>query len=48
MVDFSELYRADAGDVYRFALFLSGDAAVADDIVSEPSSACGTLAHASI
>ena len=35
MVDFSELYRAHAGDVYRFALFLSGDAAVADDIVSE-------------
>ena len=35
MVDFSELYRAHAGDVHRFALFLSGDAALADDIVSE-------------
>ena len=35
MLDFSELYRTHAGDVYRFALFLSGDPAVADDIVSE-------------
>ena len=35
VVDFSELYRTHAGDVYRFALFLSGDAAAADDIVSE-------------
>ena len=35
MVDFSELYRTHAGDVHRFALFLSGDAALADDIVSE-------------
>ena len=35
VVDFSELYRTHAGDVYRFALFLSGDAAVAEDIVSE-------------
>ena len=32
---FSELYRTYAGDVRRFALFLSGDAALADDIVSE-------------
>jgi len=35
MVDFSELYRTYARDVHRFALFLSGDPAVADDIVSE-------------
>ena len=35
VVDFSELYRTHAGDVHRFALFLSGDPAVADDIVSE-------------
>jgi RNA polymerase sigma-70 factor, ECF subfamily len=35
VVDFSELYRTYAGDVHRFALFLSGDAALADDIVSE-------------
>ena len=35
MVDFSELYRTHAGDVHRFALFLSGDPALADDIVSE-------------
>jgi RNA polymerase sigma-70 factor (ECF subfamily) len=35
VVDFSDLYRTYAGDVYRFALFLSGDEAVADDIVSE-------------
>src|SRR5215471_15477754 len=35
MVDFSELYRTYARDVHRFALFLSGDAAMADDIVSE-------------
>ncbi len=35
MVDFSELYRAHAADVHRFALFLSGDPALADDIVSE-------------
>jgi RNA polymerase sigma-70 factor (ECF subfamily) len=33
--DFSGLYRAYAGDVRRFALFLSGDASLADDIVSE-------------
>lgn len=35
MIDFSELYRTYARDVHRFALFLSGDAATADDIVSE-------------
>jgi DNA-directed RNA polymerase specialized sigma24 family protein len=35
VVDFSELYRTYAVDVYQFALFLSGDAAVAEDIVSE-------------
>jgi RNA polymerase sigma-70 factor (ECF subfamily) len=34
-VDFSTLYRTYAKDVYRFALFLSGDPALADDIVSE-------------
>lgn len=34
-IDFSALYRAHVGDVRRFALFLSGDAALADDIVSE-------------
>jgi RNA polymerase sigma-70 factor (ECF subfamily) len=33
--EFSRLYRTYAGDVRRFALFLSGDAALADDIVSE-------------
>ena len=35
MIDFSGLYRAYAGDVHRFALLLSGDPALADDIVSE-------------
>jgi RNA polymerase sigma-70 factor, ECF subfamily len=35
VVDFSELYRTHAGDVHRFALFLSGDPVLADDIVSE-------------
>jgi RNA polymerase sigma-70 factor, ECF subfamily len=35
VIDFLELYRTHAGDVQRFALFLSGDAALADDIVSE-------------
>jgi len=35
VIDFSELYRTYAGDVHRFALFLSGDPAVADDLVSE-------------
>jgi RNA polymerase sigma-70 factor (ECF subfamily) len=32
---FQALYAAHAQDVHRFALFLSGDAAQADDIVSE-------------
>ncbi len=35
LVEFSSLYREYARDVHRFALFLSGDAALADDIVSE-------------
>jgi RNA polymerase sigma-70 factor (ECF subfamily) len=34
-VDFSALYRTHARDVHRFALFLSGDPTLADDIVSE-------------
>ena len=32
---FADLYRTHAGDVYRFALYLSGDPALAEDIVSE-------------
>ena len=35
MVDFHELYTRYAADVHRFALFLSGDRALADDITSE-------------
>ena len=35
MIDFSELYRTHATDVHRFVLFLSGDPALADDILSE-------------
>jgi RNA polymerase sigma-70 factor (ECF subfamily) len=35
VIDFSELYRTHAGDVHRFVLFLSGDPALADDILSE-------------
>jgi RNA polymerase sigma-70 factor (ECF subfamily) len=35
VIDFSELYRAHAKDVHRFVLFLSGDPALADDILSE-------------
>jgi RNA polymerase sigma-70 factor (ECF subfamily) len=35
VIDFSELYRRYAGDVRRFILFLSGDPALADDILSE-------------
>jgi RNA polymerase sigma-70 factor (ECF subfamily) len=35
VIDFSELYRAHARDVHRFVLFLSGDPALADDILSE-------------
>jgi RNA polymerase sigma factor (sigma-70 family) len=34
-LDFSALYRRHAGDVYRFALYLSGDASQADDITAE-------------
>jgi RNA polymerase sigma-70 factor, ECF subfamily len=35
LVDFAGLYRAHAQDVRRFALYLSGDAGLADDLVSE-------------
>ena len=35
MTTFSELYQAHARDVFRFALFLSGDPDLAEDIVSE-------------
>ncbi len=35
MIDVAELYRAEARGLYRFALFLSGDPAVADDLVAE-------------
>jgi RNA polymerase sigma-70 factor (ECF subfamily) len=35
VIDFSELYRTHAADVHRFVLFLSGDPALADDILSE-------------
>ncbi|MBP7589678.1 MAG: RNA polymerase sigma factor [Thermoanaerobaculia bacterium] len=35
MLDFATLYDEYARDVRRFALFLSGDATVADDITSE-------------
>ncbi len=35
MIDFQTLYKTHARDVHRFALFLSGDSALADDIVSE-------------
>jgi RNA polymerase sigma-70 factor (ECF subfamily) len=34
-VDFGALYRAHARHVHRFALFLSGDDTLADDLVSE-------------
>ena len=34
-LDFHSLYRNHAPDVYRFALFLSGDRTLAEDIVSE-------------
>jgi RNA polymerase sigma-70 factor (ECF subfamily) len=34
-LDFSALYRRYAVDVFRFALYLSGDAAQADDITAE-------------
>jgi RNA polymerase sigma-70 factor (ECF subfamily) len=35
MMDFHGLYSRYARDVHRFALYLSGDAALADDITSE-------------
>jgi len=35
VLDFGAVYRAHAGDLRRFALYLSGDAALADDLVSE-------------
>ena len=35
MTDFHELYRRYAADVYRFARFLSGDAAEAEEITAE-------------
>jgi RNA polymerase sigma-70 factor (ECF subfamily) len=34
-LDFDSLYRDHARDLHRFALFLSGDAARADDLVAE-------------
>src|SRR5512143_2176563 len=35
LVDLARLYRDQAHDVHRFALYLSGDPALADDLVSE-------------
>jgi RNA polymerase sigma-70 factor (ECF subfamily) len=35
LVDFAGLYREQAPDVHRFALYLSGDPSLADDLVSE-------------
>ena|ERR1041385_5429365 len=35
MTDFHELYTRHAGDVYRFALFLCGNAAEAEEITAE-------------
>jgi RNA polymerase sigma-70 factor (ECF subfamily) len=35
LIDFHSLYERYAPDVYRFALYLSGDAALADDITQE-------------
>jgi RNA polymerase sigma-70 factor (ECF subfamily) len=35
MTRFHELYESYARDVYRFALYLSGDPALADDVTSE-------------
>src|SRR5215470_10955217 len=35
MTGFHELYEKYSRDVYRFALYLSGDPAVADDVTSE-------------
>jgi RNA polymerase sigma-70 factor (ECF subfamily) len=35
LIDFASLYEAHAQDTRRFALYLSGDASLADDLVSE-------------
>ncbi|GMU65266.1 MAG: hypothetical protein AMXMBFR36_15400 [Acidobacteriota bacterium] len=35
MIDLADLYRRYARDLHRFALFLSGDPAAADDLVAE-------------
>jgi RNA polymerase sigma-70 factor (ECF subfamily) len=35
MIDFGDLYRKYAGNVFRFALYLSGNRADAEDITSE-------------
>jgi len=35
MISFEELYKRYSGDVFRFALYLSGNRAEAEDIVSE-------------
>ncbi len=35
MIDVAQLYRAHSGDLHRFALFLSGDPALAEDLVAE-------------
>ena len=35
MTEFHELYKSYAKDVYRFALYMSGDPALADDVTSE-------------
>jgi RNA polymerase sigma-70 factor (ECF subfamily) len=35
MLDFGSLYRQYAPDVYRFALYLSGDASMAEDLTAE-------------
>jgi DNA-directed RNA polymerase specialized sigma24 family protein len=42
MTDFSLLYQKYAQDVFRFAYFLSGNQADAEDIVSEAFCALGT------
>ena len=40
MISFSDLYQRYARDVYRFALYLSGDPALAQDITSETLMLC--------